>query len=180
MGTYNRKSPKELELQWSSRCLHLGHIGRDLGICLYLLRKSHFLSLMKDLLVELKQSYDPSYQKNSASEFCIIIITLLNYSFLFLRQGKQGVLIRPGCHFFSLLKFIREPRLIVTVFSFGPSLKVFNKTRLLGRGFHSLIKHTSFPSPTDVGSHTNFSGVIAKKDRIEKGYHNTVVYCFVP
>ena len=28
------------------------------------------------------------------------------------------------------------------------------KMRLLGRGFHTLIKNVSFPSPTDVGSHT--------------------------
>ena len=27
------------------------------------------------------------------------------------------------------------------------------KTRLLGRGFHTLIRYVSFPSPTDVGSH---------------------------
>ena len=37
-------------------------------------------------------------------------------------------------------------------FPFGLSLKVF-KTRLLGRGFHTLIKGVSFSSPTDVGSH---------------------------
>ena len=35
---------------------------------------------------------------------------------------------------------------------FGLSLKVF-KTRMLGRGFHSLIKNVSFPSPINVGSH---------------------------
>ena len=38
------------------------------------------------------------------------------------------------------------------VFSSGLPLKVF-KTRLLRRGFHTLIKDTPFPSPTDVGSH---------------------------
>ena len=37
-------------------------------------------------------------------------------------------------------------------FSFGLPLKVF-KTRLLGRGFHILIKNVLFPSTTDVGSH---------------------------
>ena len=30
---------------------------------------------------------------------------------------------------------------------------MFFKTRLLGRGFHILIKNVSFSSPTDVGSH---------------------------
>ena len=35
---------------------------------------------------------------------------------------------------------------------FGRSFKVF-KTRLLERGFHTLIKNVSFSSPTDVGSH---------------------------
>ena len=29
----------------------------------------------------------------------------------------------------------------------------FFKTRLLGRGFHTLIKNVSFSSPTDMGSH---------------------------
>ena len=38
------------------------------------------------------------------------------------------------------------------VFPFGLTLKVF-KTRLLGRGFHALIKSVSFSSPTDVGCH---------------------------
>ena len=33
------------------------------------------------------------------------------------------------------------------------ALKVF-KTRRLGRGFHTFIKKYSFPSPTDVGSHS--------------------------
>ena len=28
------------------------------------------------------------------------------------------------------------------------------KTRLSGRGFHILVRNTSFPSPTDVGSHS--------------------------
>ena len=37
-------------------------------------------------------------------------------------------------------------------FPFGLPLKVF-KTRLLGRGFRTLIKTVSFPSPIDVGSH---------------------------
>ena len=37
-------------------------------------------------------------------------------------------------------------------FPFQAPLKVF-KTRLLGRGFHTLIKNDSFPSPTDMGSH---------------------------
>ena len=37
-------------------------------------------------------------------------------------------------------------------FPFGLALKIF-KTRLLGRGFHTLIKSVSFSSPTDVGSH---------------------------
>ena len=32
------------------------------------------------------------------------------------------------------------------------SLTIF-KTRLLGRGNHTLIRNVSFPSPTDVGSH---------------------------
>ena len=32
------------------------------------------------------------------------------------------------------------------------SLTIF-KTRLLGRGFHTLIRNVSFPSPTKVGSH---------------------------
>ena len=35
---------------------------------------------------------------------------------------------------------------------FGLSLEVF-KTRLLWRGFHTLIKGVSFSSPTDVGHH---------------------------
>ena len=38
------------------------------------------------------------------------------------------------------------------VFPFRLPHKVF-KTRLLRRGFHTLIKNVSFPSPTDVGSH---------------------------
>ena len=38
------------------------------------------------------------------------------------------------------------------VFPFGLLLKVF-KTRLMGKGFHTLIKNASFSSPTDVGSH---------------------------
>ena len=38
-------------------------------------------------------------------------------------------------------------------FLFGLHLKVF-KTRLLGRGSHTLIKNVSFPSPTGVRSHT--------------------------
>ena len=38
------------------------------------------------------------------------------------------------------------------IFPFGLPLKVF-KTRLLGRGFHTLVKNASFSSPTDVGSH---------------------------
>jgi len=38
------------------------------------------------------------------------------------------------------------------VFPIELPLKVF-KTRLLERGFHSLIKNNSFSSPTDVGSH---------------------------
>ena len=37
-------------------------------------------------------------------------------------------------------------------FPFELPLKVF-KTRLLGRGFHTLIKNVLFPSSTDVGSH---------------------------
>ena len=40
----------------------------------------------------------------------------------------------------------------LSAFPFGLPLKVF-KTCLLGRGFHTLIKNASFPSPTDVGSH---------------------------
>ena len=36
-------------------------------------------------------------------------------------------------------------------FPFRVPLKVF-KTRLLGRGFHTLIKNDLYPSPTDVGS----------------------------
>ena len=35
---------------------------------------------------------------------------------------------------------------------FGLLLKVF-KTRLVGRGFHTLTKNASFSSPTNVGSH---------------------------
>ena len=42
-------------------------------------------------------------------------------------------------------------------FLFGLSLKIF-KTRLLKRGFHTLIKNVSFSSPTDAGSH-NYGGV---------------------
>ena len=38
-------------------------------------------------------------------------------------------------------------------FPLGFSFKVF-KMRLLGRGFHTLIKNVSFSSPTDVGSHS--------------------------
>ena len=38
------------------------------------------------------------------------------------------------------------------VFPFGLLLKIF-KMYLLGRGFHTLIKNVSFPSPIDVGSH---------------------------
>ena len=41
---------------------------------------------------------------------------------------------------------------LIWVFPFGLPLKVF-KMRLLGRGFHTLIKNVSFSSPTDVGSH---------------------------
>ena len=37
-------------------------------------------------------------------------------------------------------------------FPFGLALKVF-KTHLLGRGFHTLVRKASFPSPTDVGFH---------------------------
>ena len=37
-------------------------------------------------------------------------------------------------------------------FPFRLPLKVF-KTRLLERGFHTLLKNVSFSSPTDVGSH---------------------------
>ena len=38
------------------------------------------------------------------------------------------------------------------IFPFRFSLKVF-KTRVLGRGFLTLIKNVSFSSPTDMGSH---------------------------
>ena len=38
------------------------------------------------------------------------------------------------------------------------------KTRLLGRGFHTLIRNVSFPSPTDVGSH-NPSPLEAQRPR---------------
>ena len=54
----------------------------------------------------------------------------------------------------------REPKLTVSrycllwTFPFGFPLKVF-KMRLLGKGFHTLIKGVSFSSPTDVGSHTH-------------------------
>ena len=47
--------------------------------------------------------------------------------------------------------------LLVDSVRFGPlriviSFIVF-EMRLLGRGFHTLIRNASFPSPTDLGSH---------------------------
>ena len=48
-----------------------------------------------------------------------------------------------------------SPPLANIVF-FRLSLKAF-KTCMLGRSFHTLIKNTSFPSQTDVGSHMSTS-----------------------
>ena len=45
-------------------------------------------------------------------------------------------------------------------------LKVF-KTRLLGRGFHTLIKNVSFSSPADVRSQSN-DRVNTKMDKIAR------------
>ena len=49
------------------------------------------------------------------------------------------------------------------------SLKVF-KTRLLGRGFHTLIKNVSFPTPTNVGSLIKGCSISIIFLRIEPSY----------
>ena len=41
-------------------------------------------------------------------------------------------------------------------------------TRLLGRGFHTLKKNVSFPSPTDVGSHNKLHKILQKYEKEEK------------
>ena len=38
------------------------------------------------------------------------------------------------------------------------------KTRLLGRGFHTLIRNVSFPSPTEVGSHNGAMFSVTDED----------------
>ena len=43
------------------------------------------------------------------------------------------------------------------------------KTYQLGRGFHTLVRNVSFPSPTDVGSH-NPSHLVAR------GFHTNVSF----
>ena len=43
--------------------------------------------------------------------------------------------------------------IVLFEFSLSDFPSRFFKTRLLGRGFHTLINNASFSSPTDVGSH---------------------------
>ena len=54
------------------------------------------------------------------------------------------------CKLFNIVTGLIPP--LGDIVLFGLSLKVF-KTRLLERGFHTLIKNTSFSSLNDVGSH---------------------------
>ena len=53
-----------------------------------------------------------------------------------------------------------------SIIFFGLSLPDFPqgfKTRLLGRGFHTLVRNAFFPTPTDVGTHSLSSVIVYSK-----------------
>ena len=71
---------------------------------------------------------------------------------------------------------------LANIVLFGLPLKVF-KTRLLGRGFHTLIKNASFPFSTEVGSHItkgqNSTRIVFEVDRKRKKKLAFVSFCSI-